>query len=109
MPRHFAPLAFGAACVLAAGAAAGEPGVARQGELLHLLRHDFGSCHGMSLKGGLGLPLVPETLAGRDRDALIETVLEGRRGTPMPPFAFLLTAEEAAWLVDRLLAGADGG
>jgi mono/diheme cytochrome c family protein len=29
---------------------------ARQAELLHLLKHDCGSCHGMTRKGGLGPP-----------------------------------------------------
>jgi len=37
----------------------------RQTELLYLLKHDCGSCHGMTRKGGLGPALLPANL--RDR------------------------------------------
>jgi len=33
----------------------------RQTELLYLLKQDCGSCHGMTLQGGLGSSLLPET------------------------------------------------
>ncbi len=94
------------ALMLTAGvAAASEPDSARQAELIHLLRHDCGACHGMTLKGGLGLPLVPERLEAFSDEALIATVLDGRPGTPMPPWRFLLSETEAAWLVRRLKEG----
>ncbi|MDW8125502.1 MAG: cytochrome c [Geminicoccaceae bacterium] len=78
---------------------------ARAAELVHLLRHDCGSCHGLFLKGGLGPPLSPSALAGKDPQALVLTVLEGRAGTPMPPWKGLLDEAEARFLVDLLLAG----
>lgn len=84
---------------------AAAPGVARQGELLNLLRHDCGSCHGLTLAGGLGLPLLPEALKGKSPDALRETILHGRGGTPMPPWRDFISAEEAAWLVEHLMKG----
>ena len=77
----------------------------RQQELRHLLRHDCGSCHGMTLKGGLGPALLPERLKLFPREILYSTVLEGRPGTPMPPWRGILTEEEARWLVDRILEG----
>jgi len=93
--------------LLASGAAAAEPDAARQAELLHRLRHDCGSCHGMTMQGGLGPPLVPEALAGRSEDELIDVILHGRPGTPMPPWAFEIDPKEAEWLVRELKNGLD--
>ncbi|RCX33334.1 c-type cytochrome [Thioalbus denitrificans] len=97
----------GVALLLLGIAAAGVagPAPARQAELLHMLRHDCGSCHGMTLRGGLGPPLLPETLGPKDPDTLTATVLHGRLGTPMPPWRGILTADEAAWLVKILREG----
>lgn len=77
----------------------------RQSALLYLLRQDCGACHGMTLKGGLGPSLLPERLAGIPDDVLIATVLDGRPGTPMPPWRFMISPGEAAWLVHRLKEG----
>ena len=77
----------------------------RQTELLYLLKQDCGSCHGMTLKGGLGPALLPETLNGKPRELLVSTILEGRRGTAMPPWKALLTADEAEWLAVQLQTG----
>jgi cytochrome c55X len=85
--------------------AGAEPPDGRQAELLNRLRHDCGSCHGLTLKGGLGPPLSPAAMADRDERELIEAILEGRPGTPMPPWAFELSREEAAWLVRKIKEG----
>ena len=76
-------------------ALAAEPDVARQKQLVHLVRQDCGSCHGMTLNGGLGPALLPETLKdkpaeglvcddflrpSRYADATVEAVHVGRRG-----------------------------
>lgn len=86
-----------------------EAGVApgRQQALRELLHQDCGSCHGLQLRGGLGPALRAENLAGKPRDALITTILQGRPGTAMPPWRGLVDEDEAAWLVDLLAAGAD--
>lgn len=81
---------------------ASEPTPLRQAELRHLLDHDCGSCHGLTRRGGLGSPLVPEALADRDDDALIDAILYGRPGTPMPPWDGELTRTDARWLVELL-------
>lgn len=91
--------------LLAFPAKAAEPGATRQTELLNLIRQDCGSCHGMTLAGGLGLPLLPEALKGKSPEALKETVLHGRGGTPMPPWQAFLTIEEAGWIVESLMKG----
>lgn len=88
-----------------AAPAAAEPGPARQKELLHLLKHDCGSCHGMTMKGGLGAPLLPEKLAERSDDELMASILNGMPGTAMPPWHPLLSQEDARYLVRALRAG----
>lgn len=86
----------------AGGASADDLPTKRQAELRHLLDHDCGSCHGLTRRGGLGLPLSAEALADRDDDFLIDTILFGRPGTPMPPWNSELTRADARWIVDRL-------
>lgn len=90
-----------------AAPAAAEPGPARQKELLHLLKHDCGSCHGMTMKGGLGAPLLPEKLAERSDDELMASILNGMPGTAMPPWHPLLSQEDARYLVRALRAGGE--
>lgn len=90
-----------------AGAGAEEPDARRQTEILHLLKHDCGSCHGMTLKGGLGPPLRPAEIGDLSDDGLIETILNGRPGTPMAPWRISLNENEARWLVERLKEGID--
>jgi len=77
----------------------------RQAELRHLLIHDCGSCHGMTMRGGLGAPLLPESIAGRSDDTLTAVILGGIRGTAMPPWASEISPEEARWLVQLLRQG----
>jgi len=82
-----------------------EPTPTRRAELLNLLRQDCGSCHGLALTGGLGLPLSPEALKDKSPEALKQTILHGRGGTPMPPWSPFMTEAEAGWIVDYLLKG----
>jgi cytochrome c55X len=78
---------------------------ARQTELTRLLTQDCGSCHGLTLKGGLGPALTPQALTGKSPEWLREVILEGRPGTPMPPWKPFLSREEAGWIVQQLLRG----
>lgn len=86
-------------------ALAAGPDVARQREIAHLVRQDCGSCHGLTLAGGLGLPLRPEALRDKPKESLVATILFGRPGTAMPPWAPFLSEAEAEWVVDMLLQG----
>ena len=70
-----------------------EPSVERQQELKHLLKHDCGSCHGMTLKGGLGPALLPENLIDKADEVLKQTILHGRNGM-MPPMGAAIGGEE---------------
>ena len=79
------------------------PSSERQRELVHLVRQDCGSCHGMTLQGGLGPSLKPEALRDKPAESLAATIHNGRPGTPMPPWQRFLSEAEALWIVGRLL------
>ena len=82
-----------------------EPTAKRQQELKHLLKHDCGSCHGMTLKGGLGPALLPENLNSKADEVLKQTILHGRPPTPMPPWKGILSEDDVEWLVTLLREG----
>lgn len=88
-----------------APAAIAELDTARQNELLYFIKHDCGSCHGMTLKGGLGPALLPETLSAQPKDYLVTTIMEGRKNTAMPPWKTMLSQEDAVWIAEQLQSG----
>ena len=101
---------FVGAALIAAFASAAEgkpvaPEAERARELIHIVRQDCGSCHGLTLAGGLGPALTPEVLADRPFEGLVATVVSGRPGTPMPPFLGIVSEPEAEWIVDQLMRG----
>ena len=85
--------------------AGAEPTAERQKELIHLVRQDCGSCHGMTLQGGLGPALLPANLADKSFEGLVATIIGGRPGTPMPPWHPFLAEDEAQWIVTKLISG----
>ena len=102
-----AMLAMGATAVAAQGtkSAATTPDTARRGELITLVRQDCGSCHGLTLQGGLGPALLPATLKDKPLDSLTATILQGRPGTAMPPWQRFVNEVEAQWIVMNLQKG----
>ena len=102
-------------CVAAAAAALADaapgttgdvaPEAARRNELVNLVRQDCGSCHGMTLKGGLGPALTRESLRDKPPGSLAATILYGRPGTPMPPWSAFVSGSEAEWIVRQLQEG----
>jgi cytochrome c55X len=98
-------IAIALALAAAATAAAGDPAPARRAELLHMVKQDCGSCHGLTMKGGLGPSLEPAALAAKDAQMLSFVILHGRRGTPMPPWSTFLSQAEARWIVQQLQKG----
>ena len=103
-------LGLGAISLAAAGAACAQTvSASRQAELIRLVRQDCGSCHGMTFRGGLGPPLTAEALRDKPAGSLMLTILNGRPGTPMPPWRPFVSEAEAAWIVDRLQKGFDDG
>lgn len=88
-----------------AASAYAAPDAARQAELVRMVRNDCGSCHGLRLTGGLGLPLTPDALRGKSDSGLADSILYGRTGTPMPPWQAFLSEAEALWIVAELKQG----
>ena len=74
--------------------------------LTNLVRQDCGSCHGLTLRGGLGRPLTAGDLAGMDHETVKDIILFGIAETPMPGWLGLLSETEASWIAGALKTGA---
>ena len=85
--------------------AGGELSAAEISRLSNMVRQDCGSCHGLTLKGGLGRPLTAEHLAGMDRETVRDIILFGIDKTPMPGWRGLLSEPEADWIAGALKTG----
>jgi cytochrome c55X len=102
---------FAAAGALAAGNAAHAQDIklpveaARRSELITLVRQDCGSCHGLTLKGGLGPALLPINLKDKPESYLKTVILHGMPDTAMPPWQRFLSDAEAQWIVSNLKEG----
>jgi cytochrome c55X len=92
---------------LTAAALAGELPPGEAARLERLVVQDCGSCHGLTLRGGLGNPLTQEALDGSAPEGIAAIILDGLPGTAMPPWRPLLTEAEAMWIADYLLTGGD--
>ncbi len=77
----------------------------RQTELIKIVRQDCGSCHGMTLKGGLGPALLPNSLGAISFESLKAVILFGRPELAMPPWQQFMTEDEAAWIALNLKNG----
>lgn len=77
----------------------------RATELAHMVKHDCGSCHGMTLKGGLGPSLLPEQFKDKNIEYIKLSILHGRAGTAMPPWNAILSDSDAQWIAEYLLTG----
>lgn len=86
-------------------ATAAAPNSLRRAQLITLVRQDCGSCHGLTLKGGLGPALVPQSLQDKPLESLVATILQGRPGSAMPPWQRFLSEAEAVWIVAQLQKG----
>ncbi len=82
-----------------------EVDTTRQNELRYFVKHDCGSCHGMTLKGGLGPALLPKRLSAMPKSYLVNTILEGRPNTAMPAWKSMLTVDDASWIAEQLQHG----
>ena len=102
--KHLAWLALSLLLCAPLGAAE-DISAERERELQNLLIQDCGSCHGLTMRGGLGPSLLPEKLSSRSPDYLTAIILHGRPGTAMPPWQGLLSPAEARWIAERLIEG----
>ncbi|AXS83104.1 cytochrome c [Marinobacter sp. Arc7-DN-1] len=79
---------------------------ADEARLANLVVQDCGSCHGLTLRGGLGPPLRPEDLGELPVEAIAAIIREGVPDTAMPPWKPLLSPEEIHWISQQLKSGA---
>ena len=93
---------IGLALMIAGNAMADTPSLERQRVLKDMLLNDCGACHGLTLKGGLGSALTTEALANKDTDLLVNTVLQGKKGTAMPAWGEIVSQQDAIWLIKYL-------
>jgi cytochrome c55X len=77
----------------------------RAAALTRLVQHDCGSCHGMTLRGGLGPALTPSALTGRSADYISWVIAIGRGERAMPGWSGLLSRHEIDWIAAGLLEG----
>ncbi|WP_020593497.1 c-type cytochrome [Kiloniella laminariae] len=84
------------------GHAADKPEARTEADLLRLLHQDCGSCHGMTLKGGLGPALLPDGLTAFEDEDLFNIIRDGRAETAMPPWRDILTNDEINKLIGIL-------
>ncbi len=70
-----------------------------------MVRHDCGSCHGLTLAGGLGPALVPAALQSKPIEYIQAMILRGRSGTAMPGWQGLLSEQDARWVASQLREG----
>ena len=97
MPRLLALL-----LAVLAGPGLAEVSAGRAAELEHMVTQDCGSCHGLTMKGGLGSPLTAAALDHAEPEGLALIILDGVPGTAMPPWRPLITEDEAMWIADYL-------
>ena len=98
-------LLFLASIASTAIAATGAVTDSRAKQLRNIVLQDCGSCHGLTLKGGLGKPLRPENLRAIPERAIADLILDGVNGTPMPPWRGLLSDDDALWVARALKTG----
>lgn len=91
--------------ILFSCSASADPSPERIKELENLVRQDCGSCHGMTLKGGLGPNLLAERLQPLPDEFLIESILQGRPQNAMPPWKNILSRDDVVWIVQALKQG----
>ena len=74
-------------------------------ELMHLLKQDCGSCHGMRMKGGLGPELTKDKMQQLGVGGIYAVVKYGRPGTAMPPWSAILSDNEIEFIAKQLVDG----
>jgi mono/diheme cytochrome c family protein len=82
-----------------------ELSIKRQQQLRQLLLQDCSVCHGKLLSGDRGPALTPESLAGKNEETLVRTIVEGHKETEMPSWAWKMADNEARWLVRLIRNG----
>lgn len=104
MRSSFLPIALAALCSCAIAAPPLDS--ARQQELAYLLKQDCGSCHGMTLRGGLGPPLLSSALAEKPDEYLQIIIAKGVAVRGMPPWKGILSEADINHIIKLLRTNA---
>ncbi len=78
--------------------------IKEQQSLIYLLKQDCGSCHGLTLQGGLGPALLKKNLKDKPQAYIESVIAYGRPGTPMPPWKEILDQKQIRFLAKYLLS-----
>lgn len=105
MPDRLPVIAILAALAMPYPAFAGDAAGDHRERLADLVVQDCGSCHGLTLKGGLGRPITPQALEHMDVETVTAIVLDGLPGTAMPPWRGLVSDADARWIAEGLKEG----
>lgn len=92
-------------CALLSQYTFAEPSAEKQTEIRTMLKNNCSACHGVTLQGGMGPSLKPETLANKPDELLVSTILNGRKNTAMPSWKAFMNEDEIKWLVGILKSG----
>ncbi len=60
-------------------------------------------CHGPIHQGGVGADLRPKALKKKNKQMLVDTILQGKPGTAMPAWKSTFSRDDAAGMVDWLM------
>lgn len=88
--------------VLSLSAAAGSRGMASEFDPAQSFLQRCSECHGARRYGGYAPPLIPVTLARKQDDVLVQSILKGLPNTQMPAFEDQLDEDQARALVALL-------
>ena len=60
-------------------------------------------CHGPIHQGGVGADLRPKALKKKNKQMLVDTILNGKQGTAMPSWKHMFSRDDAAGMVEWLM------
>lgn len=98
-------LSFGAIIMATTDSLASGFDFSSHKEMSEFVRQDCGACHGLSLKGGLGKPLLKDNLEDYDQETIEMIILDGIPETAMPPWRGVLSEEQVKWIAKSLKEG----
>ncbi|MCP5014957.1 MAG: cytochrome c [Ketobacter sp.] len=99
-------IAFWVFGALFSSAVHAAPSEQRQADIIYTVKQDCGSCHGLTLAGGLGPDLRASRLKQLPDKYLISVIRNGVPGTPRPPWQRFFSDKEIHWIVTQLKQGA---
>ncbi|WP_456431431.1 cytochrome D1 domain-containing protein [Nitratifractor sp.] len=94
--------AFAYAAALSLAVSCAQAGTSKM-DFAKVYEKECQGCHGPIHQGGVGADLRPKALKKKNKQMLVDTILEGRPGTAMPSWKSKFSREDAAGMVDWLM------